>query len=136
LGRELGARSDDPECYLDGKVQYDRLAATPLFASGIDRLLEGSKNQRIALMCAERDPLDCHRALLVGRRLVDRGIHVAHILADGSLELHEDAMMRLREVFNLADNDLFYSGDDQLGIALSIQEARIAYVVKPDRSGG
>ena len=73
LGRELGARSDDPTCYEGGKVQYDRLAATATFHDGMARLLEGATREDVAVMCTERDPLDCHRTLLVARQLVARG---------------------------------------------------------------
>src|SRR5687767_4784038 len=54
LGKELGARSDDPACYVAGKVQYERLARTPLFQAGVDRAMEGSGKFRVALMCAEK----------------------------------------------------------------------------------
>ena len=94
LGRELGGRSSDPNCYANGRVQYARLAATDLFAKGIDRIIRGASEYRIALMCAEKDPLDCHRTILVSRALVDRGIAVEHILSDGQSEAHNDAMIR------------------------------------------
>src|SRR5260370_22847020 len=92
LGRELGARSEDPTCYDDGKVQYDRLARTDLFRDGLDRIQEGAKKYRIALMCAEKDPLDCHRTILVARHLQALGFEVQHILADGGLESHKGAL--------------------------------------------
>src|SRR5579862_1298929 len=53
LGKELGARSEDPSCYEDGRVQYGRLAATPVFRAGIERVLAGAQKYRLALMCAE-----------------------------------------------------------------------------------
>src|ERR1700742_2928764 len=62
LGEELGARTKDPSCYdEDGKVSYTKLARTDLFRKGIERLLTGMQQHRIAIMCAERDPLECHR---------------------------------------------------------------------------
>ena len=81
LGRELGARPDDPACYEDGRVRYARLARTALFRRGLDRVVDGAHRHRLALMCAERDPLDCHRTILVARELARRGLDVAHILA-------------------------------------------------------
>ena len=95
LGRELGGRPDNPDCYEDGAVRYDRLARTPLYREGIDRVLRGAAAQRLALMCAEKDPLHCHRTLLVSRSLEEEGLEVAHILADGALEPHESVMDRL-----------------------------------------
>ncbi|MCY3672359.1 MAG: DUF488 domain-containing protein [Alphaproteobacteria bacterium] len=95
LGRELGGRPDDPACYEDGTVHYDLLARTPLYQEGIGRVLRGAAVHRLALMCAEKDPLHCHRTLLVSRSLEDEGLEVAHILADGALESHESVMDRL-----------------------------------------
>ncbi len=95
LGRELGGRPDDPACFEDGAVRYDRLAQTALYRDGIERVLRGAAAHRLALMCAEKDPLHCHRALLVSRSLAERGLEVAHILAAGGLEAHDSVMDRL-----------------------------------------
>jgi uncharacterized protein (DUF488 family) len=75
LGRELGARRDEPECYVDGQAVYDRIVTLPAFAEGINRLLDGARKYRVALMCAEQDPLTCHRTriCLHRRRIPDRG---------------------------------------------------------------
>src|SRR4051812_3181206 len=56
VGKELGARSDDPSCYEGGKVRYARLAQTSIFKAGIDRMLTGAQKYRVALMCAEKEP--------------------------------------------------------------------------------
>ena len=95
LGRELGGRPDDTACYEDGTLRYDLLARTALYREGIERVLCGAAKHRLALMCAEKDPLHCHRALLVSRTLEERGLAVAHILGDGGLEPHESVMDRL-----------------------------------------
>ena len=108
LGRELGGRPDDRSCYEDGRVRYDRLARTPRFRDGLERVLRGAAAYRIALMCAEREPLHCHRTLLVGQELDMRGVDVAHVLPDATLESHARAMDRLLAEFGLdADEDLF-----------------------------
>ena len=128
LGKELGARSDDPQCYEDGRVQYRVLAETPLFQSGIKRVRDGSKSRRIALMCAEKDPLDCHRTILVARELVASGVGVTHILENGSLEPHDKTMKRLSEQLRLPAQDLFLTADELEDRAYAAQEQRIAYV--------
>lgn len=128
LGRELGARSDDPACYSGGRVQYGRLAQTALFKSGIERVKRGAEGHRIALMCAEKEPLECHRTLLVARALDQGGLEVSHILADGRLESHGDAMLRLLDVVGLPRDDLFRSQDELVSEALARQEDRVAYV--------
>ncbi len=128
LGRELGARSDDRSCYEKGRVQYARLARTDLFHRGIERVLHGANEHRIALMCAEKEPLDCHRTLLVARALHEQGVAVDHILSDGRLETHRDAMERLLDVTGLPHEDLFRSREELLAQALARQEERVAYV--------
>jgi uncharacterized protein (DUF488 family) len=128
LGKELGARSEDRSCYLDGRVQYARLAQTPLFQGGLDRVLQGAAKYRVALMCAEKEPLECHRTLLVAKALAERGQPVAHIHADGHLETHEAAMDRLLGVTGLPKEDLFRSRQELLAEALARQEQQVAYV--------
>lgn len=130
LGKELGARSDNPACYRQGKVQYDRLAQEPCFAQGIKRILQGMGRYRISLMCAERDPIDCHRALLVARKLHEAGIPVSHIHADGCLETHQALESRLLAVCKLPEGDMFKRRDEFVVEAYAIQEERVAYQVK------
>ncbi len=128
LGRELGGRSDDPTCYDQGRVQYDRLASKNLFRKGLDRVQEGSKKYRLSLMCAEKDPLECHRTILVARHLEALGFSVAHIHADGHLESHTDALERLVTQLNLPVTDIFRSHQDVIVSAYRLQEDRIAYI--------
>lgn len=127
LGRELGARSEDPACYSEGKVQYDRLARTELFRQGLERVCEGLETRRLALMCAEKDPLECHRTILVARQLAARGVAVRHILEDGALESHEQVLVRLREKLKLPEYDLFRSPEEVIEDAYRMQGQRIAY---------
>jgi uncharacterized protein (DUF488 family) len=131
LGEELGARSQDPACYdTEGRVSYAKLARTELFRKGIGRLRTGMSDHRISLMCAEREPLECHRTILVARELVQEGIAVTHILGDGSLESHEHALQRLAASLKLGGGDLFSDSADLVEQAYDLQAARIAYVKK------
>ena len=99
----MEADRQDPSCYdADGRVLYERIANTDVFEDGLARLIRIADERRIALMCAEKEPLDCHRTLLVARALMERGVDVQHILADGSLECHEFAMDRLMHVLEAA----------------------------------
>jgi uncharacterized protein (DUF488 family) len=97
LGRELGARREEPECYVDGQASYDKIAKLPAFAAGIQRVLAGAQRYRVALMCAEQDPLTCHRTILVCHELKKHGVLIKHIRRDGALEDHEQAEQRLVE---------------------------------------
>jgi uncharacterized protein (DUF488 family) len=127
LGKELGARSDNPECYKNGKVQYARLAKQTIFKEGINRIQEGSERFRIALMCAEKDPLECHRALLVSKALFESGISINHIHADGTLESHNQFESRLIACCKLPESDMFQSREQFLAEAYAIQGERAAY---------
>jgi uncharacterized protein (DUF488 family) len=134
LGKELGAQSKDDSCYLRGKIQYDRLAQTDLFRQGLDRVREGMKGHRLALMCAEKDPLECHRTILVARHLESLHITVEHIMEDGSLESHVQALSRLLRHLKLPEQDLFRSRNDMIEAAYRIQGERIAYEKREDAS--
>ena len=103
LGWELGGRPDDPSCYNGGRISYERVGATRWFRLGLDRVVRGAARRRIVLMCTEREPLECHRALLVAPALVARGVSVGHILGDGRLETHAGAMDRLRAMQGMSD---------------------------------
>ena len=109
------------------------LAKTPIFQSGIDRVIEGSDTHRIALMCSEKDPLDCHRTILVSRELSNRGAKVIHILQDGSTELHCDAVRRLIAKMGLSEADMFRSEELTVNDAYDMQGDRIAYARKASR---
>lgn len=129
LGRELGARSDDPACYDEtGRVQYDRLARKPAFRRGLDRIVQEMARNRVALMCAEKDPLSCHRTILVAPALERRGVEIQHILADGTLEPHAHALHRLIDSLKLPATDLFRSRDALVTEALTRRAARSGYV--------
>jgi uncharacterized protein (DUF488 family) len=128
LGKELGARSDDPSCYLEGKVSYERLAGTDAFRRGIERVEDAiAKGLRTALMCAEREPLECHRTILVARRLAAIGYEVQHIHSDGRIESHAEVVDRLVRTLGLPGADLFRTRQDVIEEAYRRQGEKIAY---------
>ncbi len=100
LGKELGARYEDKSVYIDGRADYERIASHPLFQEGLSRLRKGMEKFSIVIMCAEKDPLTCHRTILISKHLKPIA-RVLHILADGSVEHHEDTEMRLLKLYGL-----------------------------------
>jgi uncharacterized protein (DUF488 family) len=91
LGGELGGRPREREFYdTKGHVRYDLIAESPEFREGIERLLRGIQEHRVAIMCNEEDPHECHRRLLVGRVLTARGVAVRHIRGDGCVQAEAD----------------------------------------------
>ena len=95
LGSALGARPEDRACYENGKVSYARIAATPAFQQAIGTLVDRAATRRIAIMCAEKEPLDCHRTILVGRALALRGVGLCHVHANGRVEPQAELEERL-----------------------------------------
>jgi uncharacterized protein (DUF488 family) len=126
LGKELGARSANSRCYVGGKVQYNRLAEEPAFRDGLQRLIKGIESHRVSLMCAERDPLTCHRTILVCRELRSPDLDIDHILADGVIETNLAAEKRLMSMMRLRP-DMFHSERDCIEQAYEKQADKIAY---------
>jgi uncharacterized protein (DUF488 family) len=127
VGQELGARSSDPACIVDGRVDYERLAGTPHFATGLERVAASAQHGRVALLCAERDPFDCHRAILVCRELLARGVEAGHIRADGSLESRAALDARVLAALGAGERDSFDSEDELLTAAYRHRGREIAY---------
>jgi len=126
LGDELGARRSEQDCYVDGVALYDRIANTPAFQSGLTRLSQGIQKFRSVLMCAEKDPLECHRTILVCRYLRDAS-KIHHIHADGSLESHADVEIRLMAEEGVPAEDLFVPSEQLLARAYVQRACKIAY---------
>jgi uncharacterized protein (DUF488 family) len=129
LGDEVGARPRDPSCYVNGRVDYRALASSRGFRRGLERLMREAETQRVAVLCAEKEPLNCHRTLLIARELRTLDVDVAHILADGTLEGHDQAMERLLDQLKLRQLDLFGGPIDRFEAAYAKQEQRIAFTV-------
>src|ERR1017187_1403336 len=127
LGDELGARRAERECHVNDRADYTLIARTPAFNSGIDRVIRGAAKMRIALMCSEKEPLDCHRSPLVSPHLRRRGLQVFHILADGTIESHEQTESRLLHLFELPERELFRLPDEIAAEAYKLQGDKIAY---------
>ena len=130
LGKELGPRSDDPKCFENGKVRYDRLSDTALFQEGLKRIRQGMISYRVSLMCSEKDPVACHRTILVCRHLRDQTLRIRHILEDGSVEENDAALRRLTTLLKLPERDLFTSPEEMVERAYDVQGDRIAFSLK------
>ncbi len=127
LGRELGARREERFCYVEGQARYDLVAKTEAFSMGLGRVLMGLSRYRVALLCSEKDPLTCHRTILVCRHLRGQGFAIEHIHADGSLETHEVAEERLLKLAGLGQPSLFATRSQQIEQAYEWQGSRIAF---------
>lgn len=131
LGKELGGRPTGSQFYCNGVADYERMARSPDFMRGIHRLLEGARKYRIALMCSEHDPLDCHRCLLVGRALAERGVSVKHIKSNGGIVDHHEIEEILLKSQGQQEDDLFISREERLVAAYRTRGRKVAYSEPP-----
>jgi len=128
LGDNIGARIKAPECYRNGQVDYELISKHPLFQEGIYRLLKGMEKFSISLMCAENDPINCHRTILICKNLKKYQIQINHIIDANTFENHTETELRLMKLFHLEQPDLFTNDSERLAEAYSRQEEKIAYV--------
>lgn len=109
FGKEFGARREEKDVLTDGIVDFEKVAKGKEFLDGIDRIKNGiSRGYNIALMCTEKNPLECHRTILVSRNLNDIGIIVEHILPDGTSKSHKQIEQELI--------DKYFDNIDQISI--------------------
>lgn len=125
LGDDLGGRPSSKQLYSDGVADYEKMVETDEFRRGLERVLEGARTYRIALMCSEGHPLQCHRCLLVGRELARRGVEVSHILTSGSYIAQSDLEKELVEKYSY-DADLLPQ-EEKLTAAYRRRAHEVAY---------
>jgi uncharacterized protein (DUF488 family) len=129
-GDALGGRPRDQNLYCDGAADYEAMAKQSYYRDGLARVTAQARRSRICLMCAEREPLDCHRCLLVARSLAERGLTVGHILQDGTIEPHPETEHRLLTFAGEAC-DLFSSGQHERLAAAYRHRAHVAAYRRP-----
>jgi hypothetical protein len=132
----VGGRPAERRFYCDGVADYEAMATTKEFSIGLDRVVEGARKYRIALMCSEHDPLDCHRCLLVGRALAEREVAVSHILNNGKIVSHTGIEDRLLELCGRNAHDFFAPRAERLSAAYRERALKVAFTEpKPNPNG-
>lgn len=116
FGNELGGRPKT-----ESAVDFEVIAKSPEYIGALNRVMEIAGKTRTALLCSEHEPLACHRCLLLGRSLAERGVAVRHILRDGRIELHEDTESRLLASTRRKTAGLPVPPAERLGLAYHIQ---------------
>lgn len=131
MGHRLGGRSDDPGDYdPDGRVQYEQLANTTKFQDALDSVVRGAMTHRIALMCSEGRPEECHRSLLIAEKIRNEypSVTVKHLLPDRSSLTHEALRNRIAKRDDLMDQpDMFLTDNEKIAIAIGEQIERFAF---------
>jgi len=133
LGDCCGARVDGRDCYVNGKVDFGRVSKSERFIEGLSQIRRGMMTCTMALMCAERDPITCHRSILICRHLRSDKIRIKHIWDENRVEDNEDSERRLMKHFKLNNADLFRSEEERLNEAYNRQSERITYADQEKR---
>ncbi len=140
MGKELGARQSDNSVYREGKADYGKIANLGTFKDGINRLITGLTKYNIVLLCAEKDPMTCHRTILICRHM-KKYCNILHIWPhkyyneEVELETHECLESRLLKKFNKDHIDILKSSDQLLAEAYDMQGNEIAYHVNSEALG-
>jgi len=127
-GHTLGGRPENSALYVGSQASYKLMAASESFTTSLRKVARGAKSAIVALLCAEADPIECHRFLLISRALHARGFDVKHILANGLTESHTDGERRMLVATDLSQGDVFAPSEDALALAYERQAARYAFV--------
>lgn len=132
FGRQLGGRPDFPQLYRDGVANYEAMAQTPSFHEGLNMVAAGAEKHSLALMCSEHDPLDCHRCLLVGRALSERGYSVRHVLSHEEAQSQVDIEARILKLTGNNQHDFLHQAENPLVMAYREWGRRVAYSEQSD----
>lgn len=127
LGEELGGRPTQPSGFTNGVADYEKMAVSEAFQRGLDRLCAGSRTHRIAMMCSERDPMDCHRCLMVGRALAERGVAVEHIVGQGETITQKEIEASLLALSGKDHWDMFATDSERLSDAYRARARKVAF---------
>ncbi len=134
MGDCLGARPSDAAFYTNERVDFQKLATASFFKTGLERLETGIENYVVCLMCAEKDPLKCHRTILVCRNLKHLNIDIMHIHANGTLEKHNALENRMLKELKMSQPELFRSREEIIADAYNRQAEKMAAKVDSRRS--
>ena len=116
--REFGARQDDKMYYPNGYLDFSMFTRSMMFIEGMQKIIKAIPlGYRFVLMCSEKDPITCHRSIMIGKAFFNNGVSINHILSDGRIITQSEIETRLV--------DMYYPDRDQLtlfGEQLSFEE--------------
>lgn len=125
--KEFGARQENRKYYTQGCLDFKKFTNSDEFNEGVEKIKKGlDLNYSFVLMCAEKDPMTCHRTIMISRALYLKGFSVKHILADKSIETQIDIDNRLLKHYNMQPSFL-QSIDEQIEEAYRLKNIEIGY---------
>lgn len=135
---EFGARQEERSYYPNGYLDFDMFSKSKNFLTGVDKLKKSmQQNYTFALMCSEKDPMMCHRTILVARAFHSAGYNVVHLQPSGKTVTQADVEERLlnkffpnREQINMFAKNL--STQEYIEEAYKKQNAVIGYTIEEE----
>lgn len=127
LGDSVGGRSNNLEDFSKGRVVYKKIAEKKEYISSINTIIQNSSKYKIVLMCSEKEPLECHRTLLISRSIETHTVKILHIHRDGQIESQGEAIQRLLKIWKLDSPNLFGEDAERINEAFTKQESKYAY---------
>jgi len=129
---EFGARQEDPRFYSEeGYLDFDLFTHSEQFNEGVEKVRKGMDlGYKIALMCAEKDPMTCHRAIMIGKNLKEQGFRVCHILYPDQIETQEE--MEQRAIGNQLS---FFPEEERIADFYREQNRKIGYRPVTEKEG-
>ena len=127
LGDSVGGRSNNIKDYSKGRVMYKKIAEKKEYISSINTMIQNSSKYKIVLMCSEKEPLECHRTLLISRSIETHMVKILHIHRDGQIESQGEAIQRLLKIWKLDSPNLFGEDAERIDEAFTKQESKYAY---------
>jgi len=125
MGEYFGARPSEKSLYADkGYLDFEKYKKSEIFIKGYNNVLKGvAQGNRVAFMCTEKDPIDCHRAILVTRAFAEAGVPIEHIMADNSIQTQNDLDQRLLKIYYPDRKQLSIFDKDNLSDEEYLQQA-------------
>ncbi len=143
MGKAFGARQEDMKYYPNGYLDFELFRSTDIFIKGMKNVEIGLEKYNIALMCTEKNPIDCHRAIMVGRGFELDGVDIKHILYDGSVMSQSEFNNKLLDRFfpdrgqlSIFDIGNEKSEEDYLKEAYSLRNKDIGFRPESEKEGG
>lgn len=127
LGEHCGARVSDKALYSGNRVDFEKVAVSSVFRRGVGLILDKACNCNVAIMCAERDPISCHRMILISKALKKYEVEIFHILSEYEIEENAKAELRLLNAYNLDFGLLSQPFSANLETAYAKQGQKIAF---------
>lgn len=139
MGEEFGARRKESELYNeDGLVDFEKVGKSALFENGVQRVNDGiEKGYNISFMCTEKDPISCHRCILVGREFHKIGYNVCNIMPNGDIQTQDNIEQRLLDMYYRDRNQISLfsnasSEEELINKAYKLQNKEVGYHVEGD----